>query len=186
MVSDLLRQARAGSEEALDELFRRCAGKLHALIRVRMGSLRNRLESRDVLQNTFLKAFRNLDQFAGDDDGSLMAWMAVIARNELRDLADRHGAQRRRVDRETALPESDRLLASVGSLVSRMARNQRSERLEEALLELSDAKREVVLLRSFEELEYREIGERMNRSADACRMLYARALTELTLEMNRQ
>ena len=39
------------------------------------------------------------------------------------------------------------------------------------------------MLRKFEELSFREIGARMGRSEDACRMLLARALTALTLAM---
>ena len=39
---------------------------------------------------------------------------------------------------------------------------------------------EVILLRKYEELTFPEIGERLGKSADACRMLYARAMTALT------
>ena len=41
--------------------------------------------------------------------------------------------------------------------------------------------RELIVLRKLEELSYREIGERMGKSPDACRMLLARAMTALTL-----
>ena len=52
-----------------------------------------------------------------------------------------------------------------------------------ALESLDEAHREVILLRKLQELSFREISERMGRSPDACRMLLARALTELTLRM---
>jgi DNA-directed RNA polymerase specialized sigma24 family protein len=43
----------------------------------------------------------------------------------------------------------------------------------------------VILLRKFEELSFAEIGERLGKSPDACRMLLARAMTALTLEMRK-
>jgi len=39
------------------------------------------------------------------------------------------------------------------------------------------------MLRKFEELSFKEIGERLGKSPDACRMLLARAMTALTLAM---
>ena len=47
----LIERARAGSSDALNALYARCAGKLLPLIRLRMGpSLRSELESRDILR----------------------------------------------------------------------------------------------------------------------------------------
>ncbi len=42
---------------------------------------------------------------------------------------------------------------------------------------------EVILLRKFEELSFAAIGERMGKSADGSRMLLARAMAALTLEL---
>ena len=55
----LLLEAKEGSDEALNRLLERCAGKLLALIRLRMDrGLRARVESRDILNATMLKAFQ--------------------------------------------------------------------------------------------------------------------------------
>lgn len=179
----LLQRAREGSPEALDELFERFSGKLLALIRLRMGALRNRMESRDVLQSTWIKALRGLDDFSGDDSSGLQAWLAAIARNQIHDLNDRHHADRRRLDREQGLSQPDALEASVASIVSRIALHDRSRRLEDALLELPERQREAVVLRNLEELSFVEMSERLGRSPDACRMLYSRSLAALTLLM---
>ena len=103
----LLRAARDGSPEALGQLYERCAGRLLAIIRLRMGrDLRARLESRDILQNTLLKSFQRLDQFEGGDGASLMAWLARIAENEIRDQADFQHRQRRDVAAGVSLDDS--------------------------------------------------------------------------------
>ncbi|UCF66773.1 MAG: hypothetical protein JSV80_13440, partial [Acidobacteriota bacterium] len=88
---DLLSRARDGSKEALDEIFSRYAGRLLAIIRLRMGSdLRQRIESRDILQATLLRSFERFDQFAASDTSSLMGWLARIAQHEIGDQRDFH------------------------------------------------------------------------------------------------
>ena len=57
------------------------------------------------------------------------------------------------------------------------------QHLERALEQLEESHREVILLRKFEELSFAEIGRRMDRKPDACRMLLVRAMTALTLQM---
>lgn len=182
----LLRAARDGSPEALGQLYERCAGRLLAIIRLRMGrDLRARLESRDILQNTLLKSFQRLDQFEGGDLASLMAWLARIAENEIRDQADFQHRQRRDVAAAVSIDDSQApaLVARVRSALSQAILSEDGERLEQALESIEADYREVIVLRKFEELGFREIGARMGRSEDACRMLLARALTALTLTM---
>lgn len=183
--SALLRQARDGSREALDALFDRCAPKLLAIVRLRLGgSLRTTLESRDILQATFLKAFHKIDQFEGADTVSLMAWLAQIARHEIADQADFHGRGRRDAGRRTDIdPVAEQVAASTRSALSRLIQDERAEALEQALRTLPEDYREVIVLRKLEERPFREIAARLDRSEDACRMLLARAMTALTLEL---
>ena len=78
--SNILREARHGSPEALEVLFERYGRRLHGLIRLRLGAkLRRQLESRDILQATLLKAFQGIDRFDGSGSGPLMAWLGSIA-----------------------------------------------------------------------------------------------------------
>ena len=92
----VLRQALAGSDAALDSLYERFGPRLLAFIRIKMGrALRARLESRDILQATFLKSFQHLDDFEGSDGRSLLGWMMRIAEHEILDRADFHGRQQR-------------------------------------------------------------------------------------------
>ncbi|MCP3981951.1 MAG: sigma-70 family RNA polymerase sigma factor [bacterium] len=182
----LLRRAREGSREALNDLFERYSARLLAVIRLRMGrGLRSRLDSRDILGASMLKAFRKLDGFAGDDSRTLMAWLARIAENELRDQADFHGRGKRDAGRDV-VPSGglDELAADVRTQSSRVVLDERLSQLERALLQLDEPQREVILLRKLEEMSYVEIGRRLNKSPDACRMLLARAMTALTLKMS--
>ena len=184
---DLLRRAREGSREALGLLLGGCGERLLTLIRLRLGpSLRERVESRDVLQATLLKALLHIDGFRGTRRESLMAWLARIAQNEIRDAADFHGRQRRQVGRTVAMggtQELDGLAADVRSETSRIALNERSLRLLAALEALSPEHREVIVLRQLEERPFAEVAGQMGRSEDACRMLLARAMATLTISL---
>ena len=181
----LLVAARNGSPAALDDLYRRIAGRLLAIIRVRLGrSLRGRLESRDILQATFLRSFERLDQFAGESGTSLLAWLARIAENEIRDQADFQHRQRRDVAASEPLDEARHdLAAKMRSAFSQVALGEDADRLERALDTLEPDHREVIVLRKLEELSFREVAARMGRSEDACRMLLARAMVALTVAL---
>ena len=183
--SHLFERAQRGSPEAIGAVFERYGDRLHALIRLRLGpQLRRRLESRDILQATLLKAFQGFDRFAGSGSRSMMAWLGTIAHAEICDQADFHGRQKRAAARETSLDQKvERVVVQVRSEASRLQLKADSERLEQAIEALDEGHREIVLLRSFEELSFPAIGERLGKSPDACRMLFARAMTSLTLKM---
>ena len=187
MINDiqLIREAKDGSETALNALFGRYGSKLLGLIRLRMGpSLRQRLESRDVLQQTMLKAYEHLDQFGGHGHTSMMGWLGVIARNEIRDQAKFFGRGGRDAGRDVALDVAEAVVADqLRTEVSRIHLMARARRLEKAIDSLDEPHREVILLRRFEELSYLEVGTHLGKSPDAARMLYSRAMASLTLKL---
>jgi RNA polymerase sigma factor (sigma-70 family) len=65
-------------------------------------------------------------------------------------------------------------------MTSRLAFDERLRTVETAIEQLTGDHQEVIILRYYLELGFGEIGERMGRSADAARMLLARAMTTLT------
>jgi len=188
--TDVVRAALAGrtthpaSDQALDRLYERCTPRLLSYIRLKLGrGLRERLESRDILQAALLKSFQHLDEFRGSDGQSLMAWLARIADREIVDRADHHHRQRRDAGRESPIDDHPELTARVRSVLSQVILDERAGELEAALDSLSDAHRQIILLRKFEDLSFREIAQRLGKSEDACRMLLARAMTTLTLKL---
>lgn len=183
--SSLLRAAQGGSAEAANALFERYGERLHRLIRARLGrNLRRRLESRDILQATLLKAFQGLERFEGSGSRSLMAWMGTIAVDEIRDQAAFHARQKRNAARDATLDTGLTPLArQIHGEVSRLQLQDDAERLMDALDKLDEPYREVILLRSFEELSFQEIAERLGKSPGACKMLFARAKAALALDM---
>ena len=185
-----VRDALGGSREALEQVYERSAPRLLAFIRLKMGrTLRAQMESRDILQATLMKSFQHLHDFRGSDTQSLGAWLARIAEREIADRVDFHQRQRRDAAREQPLDvESTEssgaaVPAPVRSALTQAILDENARHLEAAMDTLSEAHREIILLRKFEELSFAEIGRRLGKSEDACRMLLARAMVALTLAM---
>ena len=183
--SRLIREALDGSEDALDDLFRVVSPRVLGAIRMMLGpQRRQRIESQDVLQVTLMKAFQSIEQFEGAGQRSLYGWLAAIARNEIRDQLDYQGRQKRDVKLRVSLDGNFReLQARVLTEVSRIQLQERELKLHEAMDALSEIHRDAILLRDFEELSFPEMGQRLERTPDACRMLYVRAMTALVKEL---
>ena len=128
----LVRAARDGSPEAVGRLFELCGDRLLALIRLRLGrELRRQVESRDVLQNTLLKGFENIDRFRGSGRETLMGWLAAIACNEVRDQADRYRRLKRDGRAQVSLDSQVELRApQVRSMASALTLRAETSRLE--------------------------------------------------------
>jgi RNA polymerase sigma-70 factor (ECF subfamily) len=85
----LVAQMRAGERRAFDEFFATCAPRLAAFVARRSGMDFASLE--DIVQNTLIKAVRNLESYRGE--AALMTWLTGICRRELAD-AHRKAARR--------------------------------------------------------------------------------------------
>jgi RNA polymerase sigma-70 factor (ECF subfamily) len=182
--ADLLARAKQGSDAALNLLYEQCAGRLLAYIRLRLGrELRAKLESRDILQATLMKSLTHLHELKGAETGSLVAWLAKIAEHEIRDRADYHQRHRRDAAREIAVDDASPIAVQARSALSQVILDEQARLLEEAMDTLSPAHREIILLRKFEELTFPEIAKRLGKTDDACRMVFARAMTALTMAL---
>jgi len=106
----------------------------------------------DILQETFLKAYKKIDQF--DGQASLYTWLYAIARNI---TIDEFRSQKRKPDRShTPADEFD--IADDESEPNE-AHQQEVHELRNAVSELPDILRDVVVMKTLEGLSYDEISE---------------------------
>src|SRR5437868_7162353 len=93
---DLWLKARNGDREAYDRLFGLHADRALLFIRARLGArLRQKVESRDVLQDAYLAAHQAFDRFDYADEGAFTRWLCRIIDNRIRDLGDHFDALKR-------------------------------------------------------------------------------------------
>ena len=184
----LVRDAKAGDQDALNRIMERYYERVRRIVRLRLGNkLRLRVDSGDILQETFMKAVAVFDRFQVRNEASLINWLARIAERQIHDAADRYSAQKRDVGREVPLASSDSSgrigidpQASELTPLLNLSQQEQLDRLEVGIAGLSESYRELIILRDYAGLPWEDIAEETNRpSAAAARMMHAKALIEL-------
>src|SRR5437016_1716919 len=96
---DLLDRARGGAEDAMTLLFERYRRRLCVLTRFKLGpEWRGKLDVDDLVQETLLRAYRDLSRFSYRDPGSFMHWLSSIADHVIADTVRYQGRDRRHAE----------------------------------------------------------------------------------------
>ncbi len=166
---ELVRRGITGDEAALGILVRRHHA---AAYRVALSIMRGDDVAQDVVQDTFLKAFRALDRFRGD--ASFRTWLLTITANEAR------GALRRQLRRkETAFEEAGLIQSKEKEPDEAAVMAQEAGRARALMEHLPEKQRLSVSLRIEEGLSFREIGEVIGSSEGTARVNYFHAIRRL-------
>ena len=158
----IYRAAIQGDREAFEMVIRSTSRNLFAIA---YGILQNREEAEDVVQDTFVKAWKS--RWRVRDSAKLPAWLSTIARHRARDLA--------RKRRPEPLPEnfvSSEMVAFEGA-------GQKADldsEVRSALAQLPELHRAAVTLRYFEDLDYGTIEQTLGLTNGALRGILGRAL----------
>jgi len=169
----LVQEAKRGDRKALGRLFDHFEPRLKAVLRDLLGDrLKRETAIDDLLQETYTRACESIDRFEWRDEDSFLRWLSVIARNVVLEAA------RREKMSPGTLPEQDPCASGL-SPTRKLQRQERFDRLQEAIKCLRPDHRQVILLARLEKLPLKEVASRMGRSHDAVRQLLRRALQEL-------
>lgn len=160
----LIEQARQGDPSAWRTLYESTCDRLFAFL---CYQIRDRDEARDILQETYLQAFRRLSTFRGD--APFEVWLRAIA---LGRAIDWKRVILRRIKRTTTLDESNGPVAADHSAV-RFESEDRA--LSGALAKLSHHQRAALLLREWEGRSFSEIGALLACAEGTARVHHARA-----------
>ena len=183
----LLDEIRAGDGTACDRLLAHHRDGLRRFVANRLDTrVQARLDPSDVVQETQLEAYRRMDDFLARRPMPFRVWLQKTAYERLLKLRRHHAeAERRSVGRELGLPDRSSLLLArpfldkESSPSRQLARGELVRRVRQALAGLSETDREVLLMRSVDELPYREIACILDLDPAAARKRYGRALLRL-------
>jgi RNA polymerase sigma-70 factor (ECF subfamily) len=186
----LLALARRGDGPAVGQLLEQYRNYLLLLARLQIGArLQGKVDAADVVQETFLEAYRHFADFRGVTERELVTWLREILAGTFANLVRRYlGTRRRDVRLEcelsAAVDRSSRVL-DAGLLDQGSSPSQRAARREQAVL-LADALerlpadyRELLVLRHLEGLTFAEVARRMGRGVDGVKKLWPKALARL-------
>lgn len=161
---DLTERARQGDQSSWRAIYESTCDRLFAFLCFQVG---DRDEARDILQETYLQAFRRLDTYRGE--APLEIWLRAIA---LGRSIDWKRVMLRRLKRTARLTESSAL---VEPDTQHVHFDSEHRALYRALGQLSHRQRAALLLREWEGRSFREIGELLGCNESTARVHHTRA-----------
>lgn len=190
-VEALLAAARQGSHSSLGRALEFARQYLLLIANQELSEeLRPKVGASDLVQESFIEAQRDFQQFHGTTADEWVAWLRRILLNNLEDHGRKYQQRaKRQVSREIALDGLTggdlkfNLVAEDDPPSGKMRRQESAAVLQQAIERLSERYQQVLRLRYWEGRSLEEISQVMGRSADAVRKLWFRAIRELTREM---
>jgi RNA polymerase sigma-70 factor (ECF subfamily) len=191
-VMSKLRRAAKGDPHALEEVFQEHRQRLRRMVEIRMSPmLRGRVDASDVIQESFLEAWRRLGYYLEKPNLPFFLWLRFLVRQQLMAVHRRHAGIKARDPRrevalsERALPEASsaalafQLLGNLPSPSELVARAELQMQLQAGLDALDPDEREILALRHFEQLSSAEAARELDITEAAAAKRYVRALRRL-------
>ena len=187
----LVDRALAQDRDAIDQLFGRYRDRLRSALRKLIGPKYRALlaDSEDATQDAILSALRRLHKFEYRGEGSFLAWLLKGAEYEIMGRIRALEAKKRTADGAVvALDAAGDVIPSNEASASQVHDEaELAERIRDALQQLPDREREIIVLRRYMELETAEICEEMGLPTEgAVRALLSRAQARLAGMLTRR
>ncbi|MEE9385943.1 MAG: sigma-70 family RNA polymerase sigma factor [Nannocystaceae bacterium] len=163
----LVEACRAGDRRAFRILMERHQRRIYT---VAYGYVRTKEDALDVVQESFLKVHRYLDNFRGGS--SFYTWLYRVVSNVCIDHLRRNKRRRAveyqdeiRHDSDTALDEeADRRIVNAGDPSALLERKEILAAVQDSLRYLSDTHREIIVMRELQGMTYEEMAQAMKCS----------------------
>ena len=160
------RAAIHGDREAFEMIIRTHSRTLFAIA---YGILQSREEAEDVVQDSLVKAWKT--RWRVRDPEKFPAWLATVARHKAHDVF-----RKRRT-----VPLSEQLIEPIEPELGNTS--PLDQRLHSALAALPERHRAALMLRCFEEMDYRTIENSLGLTNGALRGILGRALTSMRKQL---
>lgn len=166
--AELVRKAKEDMQE-YEKLYRKYANNIYVYLWHRVG--RSREVAEDLMQETFLRAFRSLSRFR-DQGYSYLTYLIRIAHNLL--------VNHYRKPKDSSLSSSPREFADEGEdLDGIIDRKLEANILEGTIKKLSPKDQELLRMRYKEELSIKEIAEKIDKTENAVKLSLSRTRKRL-------
>ena len=189
---ELLAGAKAGDEDAVEQLLERYRDSLRRMIGMRLDRrISGRVDVSDVVQDVLMVVNRRLQDYLSNPVLDFHLWVRQIAKDRIIDAHRRHrGSAKRSVDREQPLVAQAAVDQSTMELAGQLCdveltpaaaatRQELAAHVQATIAQLGEADREIILMRHFEQLSNQEIAQALRLSEPAASMRYLRALKKL-------
>ena len=169
---ELLGRYVAGDSSAMSQLIERHSRRVRDYIRM---LVKDHDLAEDIFQETFIKVVRVIDQGRYVDSGKFLSWVLRIAHNQVIDHFRATKQDRSLSEHEAGYDVLGSLQLGDATVEDRMVAEQTGREIRALIEELPDEQREVVKMRYYGNLSFREIAEETGVSINTAlgRMRYA-------------
>ena len=169
---ELLDRYVAGDSSAMSQLIERHSRRVRDYIRM---LVKDHDLAEDIFQETFIKVVRVVDQGRYVDSGKFLSWVLRIAHNQVIDHFRAAKQDRSLSEHEAGYDVLGSLQLGDATVEDRMVAEQTGREIRALIEELPDEQREVVKMRYYGNLSFREIAEETGVSINTAlgRMRYA-------------
>jgi RNA polymerase sigma-70 factor (ECF subfamily) len=188
----LLDDAKTGDSSAVDRLLGEFREPLRRVIDLRLDPvLGRRVDASDIVQDVLLEANQRLTEYLKNPTMPFHLWLRHLAQDRIIDTHRRHRqAQRRSIDKEQPIQRPAWADQSSVQLVAQLIdaeqtpasaaiQHELQRRLTDALGQLGEDDREVILMRHHEQLSNQDVAAALGLTEAAASMRYLRALRKL-------
>ncbi len=181
----LLCQARCGSRAALGRAF---SAQHNRLLTAARGSLEARLRAKvsaeDLVQDTFVEAQRDFDQFRGHREREFLAWLLGILSHRVANIVRHYCAtQQRAIERELPLEAVDATLSCLCDAATlpdtELVAREEQGCLRSAVYALREPFRSVLIERTYQDVPFAHIAARHGWTVKAARRKWTTAVRQL-------
>lgn len=168
----LLNQYLSGDQSAISQLVDRHSRRVRDYIHM---MVKDRDVADDIFQETFIKAVRVIDDGRYTDSGKFLSWILRIAHNQVIDHFRSQKQNKTVTESEAGYDVLGSLRLSEGTVEDAMVREQIERDIRMLVELLPEEQREVVVMRYFSGMSFKEIAEQTDVSINTAlgRMRYA-------------
>jgi len=169
---ELIREFLKGNQKGIEVLIHRHKEKVYTYILI---IVKNQVLAEDIFQDTFVKVVQSLNRGKYSDSGKFLSWVIRIAHNLIIDHFRKEKLNNEVSGDTYELFALNSRKNSIGTVEDELVYNQILNDVRSLINELPEEQKEVILLRHYGELSFKEIAEQTGVSINTAlgRMRYA-------------
>jgi RNA polymerase sigma-70 factor (ECF subfamily) len=187
----LIEQAATGDPDAVDRLLETHRQRLRTMVAVRIDPrLSARVDPSDIVQETLIAAHKRLPRYLQERPIAFYPWLRRLAVQQLIDTHRRHVVAKKRDVRQdapwdatlsdqSAMLLADRLGSPISSPSQQLMKQELHRRVKQAMAQLNETDREILVLRHLEDLSVKETAAVLTISEGTVKSRHFRALERL-------
>ena len=163
----LIEQAQAGQSAAFTELYQRYVDKIYKFV---FYKTMHKETAEDLTSKVFFKVLKKINTYK-EGNASFQTWLYTVARNT---VIDHYRSQKKDYNIDDIWD-----LSNKEDVAENVEVSMQIEKVKEYLKDLKTDQREIMMLRLWQGLSYKEIAEVIGKSEANCKMIYSRTVKKM-------